>query len=320
MKTPKTSRLTVKGRPIAAYTAIPPSGNTGAAGSSLTIPGSGNTAGGAGVLSNGVFQVNFAVGLAPSTLLLPGTVTNETGCISVFGPTVQGPLSTAFTQWRNNSAATPALQYAEFGEYANFSGDNTAGAEFTQYGIDVMSNGVETTAFRVLSTQGAAGTIQVVYNLTSAAHPSIGTANDRTSGYGWAASAGSGTDLLFSYGGVEAFRFGQDASAGSFLHITAVSGNGAYLKLGPNLSGWFYDTVNGGIFGDAVASSVAIGLSGARATNTTSGFLALPTCAGTPTGAPANVTSGKACAIIDTSANKLWVNFGSTTWKSVALT
>jgi hypothetical protein len=60
--------------------------------------------------------------------------------------------------------------------------------------------------------------------------------------------------------------------------------------------------------------SVIIG-SGALATNTTSGFLYLPTCAGTPTGTPTSYT-GEAPVLVDTTGTKLWARFGGT-WKSV---
>lgn len=48
-------------------------------------------------------------------------------------------------------------------------------------------------------------------------------------------------------------------------------------------------------------------------TDTNSGFLIFPTCAGTPTGTP---TDGS--AVFDTSANKLWIYNGS--WVSETFT
>lgn len=55
----------------------------------------------------------------------------------------------------------------------------------------------------------------------------------------------------------------------------------------------------------------------ALATTATSGHIYFPTCAGTPTGVPAAFT-GRAAAVYDTTANKLWIYNGS--WRSVALT
>ena len=48
---------------------------------------------------------------------------------------------------------------------------------------------------------------------------------------------------------------------------------------------------------------------GSVATSATSGFLYVPTCAGTPTGAPATVT-GMAPIVIDSSNNKLYFYSG----------
>jgi len=55
----------------------------------------------------------------------------------------------------------------------------------------------------------------------------------------------------------------------------------------------------------------------AIATNATVGFLCIPTCAGTPTGAAAP-TTGLAPFIIDTTNSKLWARIGGT-WKGVVV-
>lgn len=57
----------------------------------------------------------------------------------------------------------------------------------------------------------------------------------------------------------------------------------------------------------------------ARATNATTGFMGLPTCAGTPTGIPANIPSGQAPAIYDTTAHKIWVYDGAAWIATAAL-
>lgn len=52
--------------------------------------------------------------------------------------------------------------------------------------------------------------------------------------------------------------------------------------------------------------------------SSTSGFFSLPTCAGTPTGVPANVPTGYVACIYDSTGNNYYVyNSG---WKKVALT
>jgi len=63
--------------------------------------------------------------------------------------------------------------------------------------------------------------------------------------------------------------------------------------------------------------STIIGSWVALANAATSGFLYLPTVAGTPTGVPTAVT-GKVAVVYDTTANKLWVYNGA--WKSAAFT
>lgn len=54
------------------------------------------------------------------------------------------------------------------------------------------------------------------------------------------------------------------------------------------------------------------------ATTATGGFPWFPSCAGTPTGAPAAPYTNAAAVVVDTTGSKLWVLVGSA-WKSVAL-
>jgi hypothetical protein len=63
------------------------------------------------------------------------------------------------------------------------------------------------------------------------------------------------------------------------------------------------------------AGNVVIGTA-ALATNATDGFLNIPSCAGTPTGAPTAYT-GRSPIIYDTTNNKLWVYNGS--WRGIVL-
>ena len=55
-------------------------------------------------------------------------------------------------------------------------------------------------------------------------------------------------------------------------------------------------------------------VSGALATNATTGFVYLPTCAGTPTGVPTGI-SGRVAVVYDTSNDILYVYNGS--WKGI---
>lgn len=81
------------------------------------------------------------------------------------------------------------------------------------------------------------------------------------------------------------------------------------------------DTATGKLYavttGDAV-SLVADGLRATISTSATTGFTYLASCAGTPTGVPANTPTGAIPVVYDTSANKLWAYNGS--WRGVSLT
>lgn len=55
----------------------------------------------------------------------------------------------------------------------------------------------------------------------------------------------------------------------------------------------------------------------ALAPSATSGFLALPTCAGTPTGTPAGYPAGVVPVLYDTTAHKIWAYDGAA-WKATA--
>ena len=59
------------------------------------------------------------------------------------------------------------------------------------------------------------------------------------------------------------------------------------------------------------------GSGSALATNATTGFTWLPSCAGTPTGAPSQKT-GTSAIIVDTTGSKIWVLIGGV-WKGVAV-
>lgn len=60
--------------------------------------------------------------------------------------------------------------------------------------------------------------------------------------------------------------------------------------------------------------NLVLATSGSLATNATTGFPVIPTCAGTPTG----VTGGGAM-ILDTTGNKVWFSYGGGTWKGVGI-
>lgn len=54
-------------------------------------------------------------------------------------------------------------------------------------------------------------------------------------------------------------------------------------------------------------------------TSATVGFVMLPSCAGTPSGTPADIPTGQCPAVIDSSANRIWIYVGGA-WKYAPLT
>lgn len=65
-------------------------------------------------------------------------------------------------------------------------------------------------------------------------------------------------------------------------------------------------------FRGSVAERLGAGL---IATNATSGFLYAPTCAGTPTGTPANTPDGCAPVVIDSTNHRLYF-FSGGAWRN----
>ena len=87
----------------------------------------------------------------------------------------------------------------------------------------------------------------------------------------------------------------------------AGAGNGGNVVLTPGAGG------GSGVRGNVVLN----GTGAALATNATGGFTCLPTCAGVPTGTPANVPTGCVAMVMDTTNFKLYVYMGG--WKAVTL-
>jgi hypothetical protein len=100
------------------------------------------------------------------------------------------------------------------------------------------------------------------------------------------------------------------------------------LTLFPDASQILMGTLNQVVMGIAAGAQNAqmsstlgnmqLGIPGALATNTTKGFVDLPTCAGAPSGVPANTEAGHKSMIYDTTNNKLWIYNGS--WRGVVVT
>lgn len=125
--------------------------------------------------------------------------------------------------------------------------------------------------------------------------------------YHGATTAASGFTLTNMYGVyIDAVAKG----AGS----TITNRYGAYI-VGPTDAA----TINAALWianGDAVLA----GSGSALATNATSGFPMIPTCAGTPSGTPTQAGTGRAAMIYDTTGKKIWVyDQVATGWKAVGV-
>jgi hypothetical protein len=132
------------------------------------------------------------------------------------------------------------------------------------------------------------------------------------------------TTLSTATAGAEVSRFvikllkaGAAANYYQFDPDTFTMSSGVAKIAFPN-SSMFQDislvNLNFTMFGDMV-----VGASGALATSATRGFLQIPTCAGTPSGSLAGLTTGKAAMVLDTTGSKLWLSSVAGTWKGVVI-
>lgn len=173
-------------------------------------------------------------------------------------------------------------------------------------------------ARRPISSDGGTFTGPVLFSDGSEAAPSIGFASDPDTGL---FLAGAGL-LAASVGGNEVFTLAANGvasfygtAAATYLHVhdnsttegnvgVGAAGNNLYLKAGNSL-GAVLDFATNFIIG-----------TGALATSATSGFLYIPTCAGTPTGTPL-AYGGRVPIVYDTVGEKFWIYNGS--WVGVVL-
>lgn len=106
----------------------------------------------------------------------------------------------------------------------------------------------------------------------------------------------------------------NSASAVTQLEITHTASATRYVKItGSNGSDPSITTSAGNLILTGASAQVAFG-SAALATNATTGFVCIPTCAGTPTGVPASVPTGQVAMVYDTTNNKIYVYNGA--WKA----
>jgi hypothetical protein len=160
-----------------------------------------------------------------------------------------------------------------------------------------------------ISTQNAVGSNRTSgdINLT------LGTSTNTTAGGAINATGGTGGSGGGA-GGAVTWKGGAGAGAGVGGAAVVQGGNGgATNAVGGNV------LLKGGTPGGTGArGNVGVDNGAALGTTVTGGFFCIPTCAGAPTGVPANVPTGSVAMIYDTTNNALYVYNGA--WKSSVFT
>ncbi len=179
---------------------------------------------------------------------------------------------------------------------------NVAGSESSNWVLKVLTAGAQAVA----ATFSAA---QAVFPNGSAAAPGVAFAGDPSSGVyrqgvqdNRLVDAGNGVVRWNAVDGLFMLL------AGTALHWANAVG---YGQGGANSANAIITTATNGC--------VEIGAAGALATNATAGFLSPPSCAGTPTGTVANVSTGKVPMVVDTTGNKVWFQVSAGVWKGVVI-
>jgi hypothetical protein len=167
-------------------------------------------------------------------------------------------------------------------ELVNSLTTNTAGSEASKWLIEVLQAGAQVTGLSVEGTKvGIPDTLYFNGETTT-------NINRNASGSFFFHGAGSAlailstTGLLLAAGLPITFSSTWSITSNFHLYIAPLGTNG----------------------------DVVIGAAGANATNSTNGFLQIPTCAGVPTGTP-SVASGKVPLVYDSTDNKLYVYEGA---------
>ena len=148
-----------------------------------------------------------------------------------------------------------------------------------------------------------------------------GAGGDTTIGAGSATSGAGGATNISAGQGVGGVGGQLGLTAGASNHS---SGAGhAFLRGGDNSSSGVGGDVrlSGGASTSGTPGHVVLnGTGSALATTATGGFVTIPTCAGTPTGVPANILTGNAPMVYDTTGFKLWIyDTGAAAWKGVVV-
>ncbi len=244
------------------------------------------------------------------------TTLSATGAITSTLATGTAPFTVASTTQVTNLNASQLV-----GNTWTIPGTIGSGTPNTGAFTTLTSNGATTFTANVASTTTATGTVVITGGL--------GVSGQITGG-SWS-SAGSvftAANLQTSAGRV---------ITGASLATYMASGNCGMYRSGATITPTAGDLVfqsdavgaRGFYFAGGTSPATMMRLTGAGnfvlgaasaalATSATDGFIYMPTCAGTPSGAPTAFT-GNAAFIYDTTAHKLWIyDPGTSAWRGVA--
>lgn len=275
--------------------------NSTTAGTALTIKaGTGGSDGSAGT-TGGAIEVRGGAGGAGTSAGAGGAATFQggeaTGSSAAGGAvTVKGGTATG--------SAVGGVVTIEGGTSAN-SGATKAAALNLKGGVATGGSSGDVN----ISTQNATGTNRTAgdVNITvgTSTNGIVGGSINATAGTGGATNGVGGVSTWKGGSGQGSGRGGSSVVQGGTGGATNAQGGSVLLKGG-----------TGG--GSGALGQVAVDNGGALATTATGGFFCLPTCAGAPTGVPANVPTGSVAMIFDTTNTKLWVYSGGA-WVGVVL-
>jgi hypothetical protein len=268
------------------------------------------------LFSNGAVGVGFPA--SQTTTDFRG-LSNDTAGLNILNSV--GHVQNHISGWNINGSSVAVASWVEHGGFVV----NTDANETTTQTREILVDGSFSIATVIQGIAGSGTASQFIVQGGTVGAPGYSTRGQTTSGFYSVASAGPNIDWRFAFAGIRAIDFAETGSGSDLTRIVRVLGNGNgdcgfEVNAGGttgHLTGIFGDHTSGGGYIAAESSSIGVGAPGALATNATAGFLAMATCAGTPSGTPANMVSGKVAWVYDTTAHKIWA-FDGGAWKATA--
>lgn len=257
-------------------------GHSSAAAGAITVkPADGVAASGAAVLIQGATCTGTTDG---GTVTISGGTSGPNGVATGGVVTIQGGASSSGVAGSSSGGVTIKTQAAQAGGTTGAVTILTADAPTANFG-----NGPSAAAVTVTAGKGG----------------------DPTSGFNGA--TGGAVTLTAGVGGN-----GSGAGAPGAGGVATLNGGAAGTSGTGNASGGNVVLTPGAGAGTGARGNVVLnGTGAALATSATGGFTCMPTCAGAPTGTPANIPTGTVPMVFDSTNFKLYA-YVSGAWKSTA--